>query len=372
MGATAAVGGALGVANAVGGMSRASAERRAQNNANKIQAESTRMSLLAQRQSLIDQATLESMSLGMQKTFAQQQNQLAQLDVQAQQMANNANIQSGALQGQMGINEGRFNNEVVLANANINETNARGQAAQQRFSAQEQEMQMNAAAQNKTGAVARQGTQAIEQGDKQLAQAQQQVDRSMLEQAAGGFSSSALANQRTDMTRQAFNAFGEVNQQANLGVDQAKQQQDYIAQVSGILKQMGISDADAIEAAGVAQAALAKAGYDLNNINLDAALGLLGNQTNIDQKVSDLQTTQQQGALALDKQAQDMSFALGETANKQQLTTGLKGIEAQARGATWQNAQAPSLLSSATQVGTAAYNAYQTFKPNSLLSNRRA
>lgn len=357
MGATAAVSGALGVANTIGGMQRAKAERQSQERANAIQASSTRMSLLAQRQSIIDQAQLETMQLATQKAFADEQGKLAQLDLQAQVNAQKANIAATELQTRMQLGEQQFNNNASLANARIGETNAKGQAAQQRFASNQQQLQANTQAGEQVSALARQGTEQLTQVEQQLKQAQGQYDASLVNGAANGFSSDALANQRTALTRDAVVGAGTSNQKASLNVDLAKEQQEYVSQVSSLLKSMGYNEADAIEAAGVAQAALAQAGYDLNSININSALEQLTNQTNIDTNTLNVQESNSKTALELDKAARGMSYDLGIAANKQGLASGLKGIEAQAKGATYQNPVKPSLLSNTLLLGSAAYGA---------------
>lgn len=365
MGATAAVSGVLGAASIVGGQKDAKTQRRAQEQQNAIQANATRMSLLAQRQSVIDQAALQSAQLDTQKLFADQQRKLAQLDIQAQEQAQIANLNVAKMQTEMALNEQRFNNETALATARVDETNAKGEALGQRYGAQEQALQANTAAGKQVAGVADAASQATLLAGQQVGKTAFDIDASLVNQAAGGFNSSALEAQRLAAANNAVSQYGDATKQNNQNVDNAEEQQEYIQQVSSILKNMGIAEADATEAAGIAQAALAKAGYDINNINLQAMLGIANAQDSIDRKALATNSTSARNALELDKASQQFGYDFGKTSNTEQTLTSLKTIEAQARGASVVNPSKPSLLSGVAAIGSAGYGIYKGLQPTS-------
>lgn len=358
MGAAPVVSGVLGAANVIGGMSQASAQRRAQNAQAKQNARALQASLLIERQNAVDQEALEASQLKLARQFASQQATMSQLQRQSESQAFDAAMRVQGLQERMGIERARMQNESELANARLAEIATRGQATRQRFGAEMKAVEGESQASRLQTAVADQSIQALNQARQQFGQSEIDRDASF----ATDPDSDIAQAQRAASMREGFTGATDISRKTDIYEDEARVQADYIRSISKTLRDMGISEADAMEAAGAVAEGIARAGYDLANIDLNAALALGQQERDIQRTSFYANQDQQKRAEEMDLSARNLAFDTAEATSKLNLRKSLESVERQAKYNTQFGASSPSGLSNALQLASGAYGVYQQMK----------
>jgi hypothetical protein len=258
----------------------------------------------------------------------------------------------------MGIERARMQNESELANARLAEIATRGQATRQRFGAEMKAVEGESQASRLQTAVADQSIQALNQARQQFGQSEIDRDASF----ATDPDSDIAQAQRAASMREGFTGATDISRKTDIYEDEARVQADYIRSISKTLRDMGISEADAMEAAGAVAEGIARAGYDLANIDLNAALALGQQERDIQRTSFYANQDQQKRAEEMDLSARNLAFDTAEATSKLNLRKSLESVERQAKYNTQFGASSPSGLSNALQLASGAYGVYQQMK----------